>query len=92
MSSRRELIEERGCELLYLPPYSPELNPIEDAFSKIKGTLRSAEARTREALVEAMGAAISVVSAREADGFFEHCSYGTRVKRYVTNALHAHGW
>ena len=92
MSSRRELIEERGCELLYLPPYSPDLNPIEEAFSKIKGTLRSAEARTRDALVEAMGAASSAVSAQDASGFFEHCCYGTRVNYYVTNALHAIGW
>jgi transposase len=92
MPSRRELIEERGCELLYLPPYSPDLNPIEDAFLKNKGTLRRAEARTREALVEAMGAAISAVSARDASGFFEHCGYGTRVNRYVTNAPHTHGW
>ena len=52
----RELIEERGCELLYLPPYSPELNPIEEAFSKIKGILRKAEGRSREALIEAMAA------------------------------------
>ena len=51
----RELIEHKGCELLYLPPYSPDLNPIEEAFSKVKGILRKAEARTREALVEAMG-------------------------------------
>lgn len=53
----RELIEERGCELLYLPPYSPDLNPIEEAFSKIKGILRKAEGRSREALIEAMGRA-----------------------------------
>jgi transposase len=52
----RELIEERGCELLYLPPYSPDLNPIEEAFSKIKGILRKAEDRSREALIEAMAA------------------------------------
>jgi transposase InsO family protein len=52
----RELIEERGCELLYLPPYSPNLNPIEEAFSKIKGTLRKAEGRGWEALIEAMAA------------------------------------
>lgn len=71
----RELIEERGCELLYLPPYSPDLNPIEEAFSKIKGLLRKAEARTRDALVEAMGLALSAVSARDARGFFEHCGY-----------------
>ena len=48
-----ELIEERGCELLYLPPYSsPDLNPVEEAFSKIKGASRKAQARTREALIE----------------------------------------
>jgi transposase len=71
----RELIEARGCELLFLPPYSPDLNPIEEAFSKLKGLLRKAQARTREALIEAMGAAISAVTAWEARGFFEHCGY-----------------
>jgi transposase len=71
----RALVEERGAELLYLPPYSPDLNPIEEAFAKIKNLLRKAEARTREALVEAMGQALSAVSAREARGFFEHCGY-----------------
>ncbi len=50
----RELVESAGCELLYLPPYSPDFNPIEEAFSKVKGLLRKAEARSREALVEAM--------------------------------------
>jgi transposase len=49
----RKLIKARGCELLYLPPYSPDLNPIEEAFSKIKALLRRAGARTRETLVEA---------------------------------------
>jgi transposase len=47
----RELIEERDCELVYLPSYSPDFNPIEEAFSKIKGMVRQAGARTREALV-----------------------------------------
>jgi transposase len=65
----RELIEGRGCELLYLAPYSSDLNPIEEAFSKIKGTLRKAKARTREALLEATGAAISAVSTWDASGF-----------------------
>ena len=51
----RELVEERGCEILYLPPYSPDLNPIEEAFSKLKALLRRAGVRTREALIEAMG-------------------------------------
>jgi transposase len=76
----RELIESRRCELLYLPPYSPDLNPIEEAFSKIKGILRKAQARTREALVGAMGGAISAVTARDAWGFFEHCGYGLLVQ------------
>ncbi len=76
----RELIEGSECELLYLPPYSPDFNPIEEAFAKIKGVLRKAEARTREALVEAMGTAISAVSAHDARGFFEHCGYRPRVQ------------
>jgi transposase len=76
----RELIEERGCELLYLPPYSPDFNPIEEAFSKIKAVLRKVEARTREGLVEATGIAISAVSAHDARGFFEHCGYRPRVQ------------
>jgi len=54
----RELIEERGCELIYLPSYSPDLNPIEEAFSKIKGMVRQAGARTREALVDVLGEAL----------------------------------
>ena len=71
----RELIEQRGCELRYLPPYSPDLNPIEEAFSKIKGLLRRVEARSREALFEAMGEALSAINSRDARGFFEHRSY-----------------
>src|SRR5215213_126651 len=55
----KELIEERNCELVYLPSYSPDFNPIEEAFSKIKGLLRKVEARTRETLVEAIGPARS---------------------------------
>jgi transposase len=76
----RELIEERGCELLYLPSYSPDFNPIEEAFSKIKRLVRKAEARTREALVEAIGSALSAVTSRDARGFFEHCGYGMLVQ------------
>lgn len=58
-----------------MPPYSPDLNPIEQAFSKIKRLLRVIGARTREALVEAMGEALEVVGARDAQGFFTHFSY-----------------
>jgi transposase len=71
----RELIEERGCELIYLPSYSPDFNPIEEAFSKIKGLVRKAEARTKEALLEAIGWALSAVTTDDARGFFEHCGY-----------------
>ncbi len=71
----RELVEERGCKLLYLPPYSPDFNPIEEAFAKIKALLRKAGARTREALLEAMGRALEAVSANDARGFFEHRGY-----------------
>jgi transposase len=71
----RELIEGRGCELIYLPSYSPDFNPIEEAFSKIKRLVRKAEARTREALVEAIGSALSAVSSKDARSFFEHCGY-----------------
>jgi transposase len=70
-----DLIEARGCELLYLPPYSPDYNPIEEAFSKIRATLRKAEARTRRTLVEALGVAIFALTAAEARGYFEHGGY-----------------
>jgi transposase len=76
----RELIERQGCELLYLPPYSPDFNPIEEAFAKIKSFMRKAEARSREALLEAMGTAISALSAQDARGFFEHCGYRMSVQ------------
>jgi transposase len=71
----KALIEGRGCQLVYLPSYSPDLNPIEEAFSKIKRLVRKAEARTREALVEAIGLALSAVSSKDARSFFEHCGY-----------------
>jgi transposase len=71
----KEIIEGRGAELLYLPPYSPDFNPIEQAFSKVKGLLRKAEARTRESLIEALGRALSGLTALDARGFFAHCGY-----------------
>jgi transposase len=71
----RELIEERGCELIYLPSYSPDLNPIEQALSKIKHILRKIAARTKEALIEAMGRALAAVSSEDVRGFFAHCGY-----------------
>ena len=69
------MIEQQGCELVYLPAYSPDYNPLEEAFAKIKNLLRKASARTKEALVEAIGAALSEISAQDARGFFEHAGY-----------------
>jgi transposase len=76
----RQLIEERGCELIYLPAYLPDFNPIEEAFSKIKGKLRQAGARTKDALVEVLGEALSAVSAQDAQGYFEHAGYRTKAQ------------
>ncbi len=78
----RELIEESGCEVLYLPPYSPDYNPIEEAFSKIKGILKKARAQSRETLVEAMGWAITAVSSSDVEGFFKHCGYRATVQSF----------
>ncbi len=71
----RELVEGHGCELLFLPPYSPDFSPIEEAFSKVKALLRRAAARTRGTLVEAMGRSLDAVTARDARGWFGHCGY-----------------
>jgi transposase len=71
----RELIEGRDCELVYLPAYSPDFNPIEEAFSKIKGMLGQAGARTKDALVGVLGEALSTVSAQDAQGYFKHAGY-----------------
>ena len=71
----RELVEERGADLSFLPSYSPDLNPIEEAFSKIKNIVRKAGARTREALDEAMGEALRVVTLEDVAGWFSHCGY-----------------
>jgi transposase len=76
----RELIEERGAELVFLPTYSPDLNPIEEAFSKIKNILRKVGARTHEALLEAMAEALSAVTPRDAAGWFDHCGYEVEVQ------------
>jgi hypothetical protein len=62
----RQLIEGHGCELVYLPTYSPDYNPIEEAFAKIKSLLRKAAARSKEALLEAIGAALCAITAQDA--------------------------
>jgi transposase len=71
----RDLIEEKGCQLWLLPSYSPDFNPIEEAFSKVKHLLRKAKARTLEALFGATAQALHAVSADDVRGYFEHCGY-----------------
>ena len=76
----RELIEQRGAELVFVPSYSPDLNPIEQAFSKIKNILRKLGGRTPEALLEAMEEALSKVTHADAAGWFDHCGYQVEVQ------------
>jgi transposase len=71
----RRAIEARGASLWFLPAYSPDLNPIEEAFSKVKALLRQAAACTHEALVAAIWAALAAVTAADARGYFTHCGY-----------------
>jgi transposase len=71
----KELIEARGADLVFLPSYSPDLNPIEEAFSKIKQLVRKAGARVRGALVEAIGRALAAVTIEDAAGWFAHAGY-----------------
>jgi transposase len=76
----RELIEASGAELVFVPSYSPDLNPIEQAFSKIKNILRKLGGRTHEALLEAMEEALCKVTPADAAGWFDHCGYQVEVQ------------
>jgi transposase len=71
----RQAIEARGCQLLFLPSYSPDFSPIEEAFSKLKACLRRVGARTQEALQEAIGQALLTITKQDALGWFTHCGY-----------------
>lgn len=71
----RQLIEARGARLIFLPPYSPDLNPIEKCWSKIKTALRAAKARTFESLVTALAKALDSVSLADIQSWFAHCGY-----------------
>jgi transposase len=71
----RRLIEARGCRLVFLPAYSPDLTPIELAFAKLKALLRRAAARTREALEAAIAQVLDAITAAEAASWFRHCGY-----------------
>lgn len=71
----RAMIEARGAKLLFLPPYSPDLNPIELCWAAIKKALRTAKARTIDALIEELRRAMLAVTPNHADGWFAHCGY-----------------
>ena len=77
----RELVEARGAELLFLPAYSPDFSPVEEAFSKVKALLGRAAARTREGLVEAIGLALNAITPQDARGWFAHCGYAVGAQR-----------
>jgi transposase len=70
-----QLIQNKGCQLLFLPSYSPDFSPIEETFSQVKTFLRRAGARTHEALQDAICQALLTVTARDAHGWFRHCGY-----------------
>ena len=70
-----EAIEGCGAKLIYLPPYSPDLNPIEKCWSKIKTYLRAAKARTREALEKALQEVLRLITIEDAAGWFASCDY-----------------
>ena len=69
------LIRQTGADVLFLPAYSPDLNPIEQMWSKVKNTLRSLEARTRESLLEAIGRALADITPQDTLNWFAHCGY-----------------
>ena len=71
----RRAIEARGAELWFLPAYSPDLNPIEEAFSKLKALLRTAAARAHEALAAAIWSSLAAITPADARGYFEHAGY-----------------
>src|SRR5215212_10884166 len=74
----RQLVTAAGCELVFLPAYSPDLSPIEEAFSKIKTLVKAAAARNRAALDAAIAAALDAVTAADVAGWFSHAGYPTR--------------
>ena len=76
----REPVEARGCSLPFLTACSPDLNPIEEAFSKLEAALRREKARAEQALVGGIGRALDAVSDRDARGWFAHCGYLRRAQ------------
>jgi transposase len=74
-SDLRELLATKGCRLLFLPPYSPQWNPIENAWGKMKQIIASLKARTKDVLIQAIRRAAACVTTNDAQGWFEHCGH-----------------
>jgi transposase len=74
-ASIRQALAARGCDVLFLPPYSPDFNPIEQAFSKLKALLRGLGARTQETLQEAVRLAVAAITSADAAAWFAHAGY-----------------
>jgi hypothetical protein len=83
----RELIEGRDCSVVLVPSYSPDFDPVEEAFSKTKALPRKAKAGSFEALVEATGGALSLVSEQDAPVFFAHCGYAAPREHSIRKPL-----
>ena len=73
----RQAIVTAGASVLYLPPYSPDLNPIEQLFAKLKALLRKTAARTKHELWQAIGRLLAAVPPRECANYLNHCGYGS---------------
>ena len=76
----RRLIRAAGARVLYLPPYSPDLNPIELCWSKLKALLREFGARTHDALDDAIRRGMDLIDASDASAWFGHCGYSGQLK------------
>jgi transposase len=70
-----QAVEGAGCTLVYLPPYSPDFNPIENMWSKVKAILRSVKARTFDTVVDAVEMALHAITLDDCEGYFRHCGY-----------------
>ncbi len=83
----KQAIEARGCRLLFLPAYSPDFSPIEEAFSKVKAFLRRAGAQTHQALQEAIAQALALITAQDACGWVTYCGYPPPVASEMVQSL-----
>jgi transposase len=71
----KEIVEEVGAKIEYLPAYSPDFNPVENMWSKLKSQLRKVKERSKDVLFEAVGAALEMITPQDAEGWFKHCGY-----------------